>query len=85
MIISVSSPNLPLTFFNLFLFLKEYTHLNQWYLIDVSLSLPLFWSTCHEDNPNRFLFYEAYADDDGVTQHKTTAHYKAFDGVLIRS
>ncbi|CAK9037051.1 (4S)-4-hydroxy-5-phosphonooxypentane-2 [Durusdinium trenchii] len=30
------------------------------------------------DNPNRFLFYEAYTDDEGITQHKTTPHYKAW-------
>ena len=30
-----------------------------------------------KDNPNRFVFYEAYTDDDAVAHHKTTAHYKA--------
>eukprot|EP00438_Fugacium_kawagutii_P019368 Skav207908 [mRNA] locus=scaffold190:150429:155847:- [translate_table: standard] len=30
------------------------------------------------DNPNRFVFYEAYVNDDAVTHHKTTAHYKAW-------
>lgn len=30
------------------------------------------------DNPNRFVFYEAYTDDDAVAHHKTTAHYKAW-------
>jgi len=30
------------------------------------------------ENPNRFVFYEAYADDDAITHHKTTAHYKAW-------
>lgn len=36
-----------------------------------------------QDNPNRFLFYEAYTDDEGITQHKTTPHYKAASQRLV--
>lgn len=30
------------------------------------------------EDPNKFVFYEAYADDDGAAQHKTTSHYKSW-------
>eukprot|EP00439_Symbiodinium_sp_Y106_P062982 s309_g9.t1 len=30
------------------------------------------------DNPNKFVFYEAYVDDGAIGTHKTTAHYKAW-------
>ncbi|CAJ1442741.1 unnamed protein product [Effrenium voratum] len=30
------------------------------------------------ENPHKFLFYEAYANDDAVSHHKTTPHYKAW-------
>lgn len=30
------------------------------------------------DNPNMFMFYEAYADDAAVDHHRTTAHYKVW-------
>lgn len=29
------------------------------------------------ENPNRFLFYEAYTNDEAIGHHKTTPHYKA--------
>merc|ERR1719356_1378274 len=28
------------------------------------------------DDSNKFVFYEAYVDDEGAAHHKTTAHYK---------
>lgn len=30
------------------------------------------------DDPNRYVFYEAYTDDDGAAKHKATAHYGAW-------
>merc|ERR1712216_879341 len=30
------------------------------------------------DDPNKFIFYEAYVDDDAAAFHKTTKHYKAW-------
>lgn len=30
------------------------------------------------DNMNKFVFYEAYADDDAAAHHKTTSHYKSW-------
>ncbi|CAE7413347.1 lsrG [Symbiodinium natans] len=30
------------------------------------------------ENPNKFVFYEAYTNDEAITTHKTTAHYKAW-------
>eukprot|EP00444_Apocalathium_aciculiferum_P030258 CAMPEP_0183439290 /NCGR_PEP_ID=MMETSP0370-20130417/77917_1 /TAXON_ID=268820 /ORGANISM="Peridinium aciculiferum, Strain PAER-2" /LENGTH=568 /DNA_ID=CAMNT_0025627709 /DNA_START=66 /DNA_END=1769 /DNA_ORIENTATION=+ len=32
----------------------------------------------YQEQPNRFMFYEAYLDDDTAAQHKTTDHYKAW-------
>ena len=46
------------------------------------MSVPILWKknlpvhSGAKDNPNRFVFYEAYTDDDAVAHHKTTAHYK---------
>jgi len=31
-----------------------------------------------KDDPNKFVFYEAYVDDDLAAYHKTTEHYKAW-------
>jgi len=30
------------------------------------------------DNSNKFVFYEAYANDEAAAHHKTTAHYKSW-------
>lgn len=30
------------------------------------------------ENPNRFIFYEAYKDDDSAATHKTTPHYNSW-------
>jgi len=30
------------------------------------------------DNPNKFVFYEVYTDDDAAAFHKTTSHYNAW-------
>jgi len=30
------------------------------------------------DDPNKFVFYEAYTDDDAAAFHKTTSHYKVW-------
>eukprot|EP00446_Apocalathium_sp_SHHI-4_P041120 CAMPEP_0177341860 /NCGR_PEP_ID=MMETSP0368-20130122/26731_1 /TAXON_ID=447022 ORGANISM="Scrippsiella hangoei-like, Strain SHHI-4" /NCGR_SAMPLE_ID=MMETSP0368 /ASSEMBLY_ACC=CAM_ASM_000363 /LENGTH=279 /DNA_ID=CAMNT_0018803181 /DNA_START=51 /DNA_END=890 /DNA_ORIENTATION=+ len=30
------------------------------------------------EDPNKFVFYEAYSDDEGAAQHKTTSHYKSW-------
>ncbi len=29
----------------------------------------------HADDPNRFVIYEVYRDDDAIKAHKETAHY----------
>jgi quinol monooxygenase YgiN len=34
------------------------------------------------DDPNVFLFYEQYADDDAVAAHRTTEHMAAFGGKI---
>jgi len=31
-----------------------------------------------KDDPNKFVFYEAYTDDEAAAYHKTTDHYKAW-------
>ena len=30
------------------------------------------------DQPNKFIFYEAYKDDEAMKIHKETPHYKAW-------
>ena len=35
-----------------------------------------------KDDPNTFVFYERYADEDALAAHRTTEHMAAFGGKL---